>query len=123
MGMKSYVLLLTIIFSCRFGHAQNVGIGTTSPNNSAALDIRSTTKGLLIPSMTTSQRFAIPTPPNGLMVYDTDKNEYYHYDGSGWRIILNSNYWSRPVTSRDRIANISDSIGIGTNSPSERLDV
>lgn len=121
--MKSIVLVFIISLSCQAIYSQNVGIGTNSPNSSAALDIRSTTKGLLIPSMTTSQRFAIPTPPNGLMVYDTDKNEYYHYDGSNWRIILNSNYWTRPITSRDRIANTTDSIGIGTSSASERLDV
>ncbi|MDB4036557.1 DUF1566 domain-containing protein [Polaribacter sp.] len=36
-----------------------MGIGTTDPNGSAALDITSTTKGLLIPRMTALQRDAI----------------------------------------------------------------
>ena len=103
--------------------AGNVGIGTSTPNAKAALDISSTTKGLLIPSMTTTQRFAITTPPNGLMVYDTDKNEFYQYGGTSWKTILNSDYWSRPITSRDRIANATDSVGIGLSNAVERLDV
>lgn len=103
--------------------AQNVGIGTSTPNPKAALEIKSTSKGLLIPSMTTSQRFAITTPPSGLMVYDTDKNEFYHYNGSGWNALLNGTYWSRPITARSRIANTTDSVGIGTVSPTEWLDV
>lgn len=43
-----------------------VGIGTTTPNASAALDVTSTTKGLLIPRMTTAQRTAIASPAAGL---------------------------------------------------------
>lgn len=103
--------------------SQSVGIGTTTPNSKAILDLSSTNKGLLIPSMTTSQRFAISAPPNGLMVYDSDKNEFYHYNGTGWTAILNGGYWTRPITSRKKITNNVDSVGIGTNSPTEWLDV
>ncbi|MGC4100646.1 hypothetical protein [Ferruginibacter sp.] len=121
--MKQLLTLAFAIGSAFLLQAQNVGIGTTTPNSSAALEIKSTTKGLLIPSMTTSQRFAINNPPPGLMVYDTDKDEFYHYNGTGWTVIVNGSYWSRPITSRSRIANATDSVGIGTNSPTERLDV
>lgn len=118
--------ILTAFFLLIIGNelsAQSVGIGTNTPNPKAALEVNSTSKGVLIPSMTSSQRIAISTPPNGLMVYDTDKNEFYHYNGTGWRAILNGDYWSRPITSRDRITNFTDSIGIGTNSPTARLHV
>ncbi len=121
--MKSILLFLLLALTAQFINAQSIGIGTTTPNPKALLDINSTTKGILIPSMTTSQRFAITTPPGGLMVYDTDKNEFYHYNGSGWTAILNGGYWTRPITSRNRITNNSDSVGIGTNSPGEWLDV
>jgi hypothetical protein len=121
--MKQLFFLFLLLSIIKNSSAQNVGIGTPTPNPSAALEIKSTNKGLLIPSMTTSQRLAIVTPANGLMVYDTDKNELYHYNGTNWRPILNGEYWSRGITSRDRIGNSTDSVGIGTLSPTERLDV
>jgi hypothetical protein len=52
--------------------AQNVGIGTPTPNAKAALDISATDKGLLVPRLTAAQRTAITSPPQGLMVYQTD---------------------------------------------------
>jgi hypothetical protein len=52
-------------------HAQ-VGIGTTSPDGSAILDLTTTTRGLLLPRLTQAQRLAIGTPANGLIVYQTD---------------------------------------------------
>lgn len=104
-------------------NAGNVGIGTGSPNSNAVLDINSSTKGVLFPRMTTAQRLSIVLPPNGLVVYDTGKNELYHYAGTVWRALLNGEYWSRPITSRSRISNSSDSVGIGLTSPAEWLDV
>ena len=60
-------------------NAQSVGIGTTTPAASAQLDVSSTTKGLLIPRMTTAQRTAIVAPVKGLMVFDNDTNSFYQY--------------------------------------------
>ena len=66
-------------------HAQ-VGIGTSSPNASAVLDITSTTKGLLPPRMTAAQRNAIATPAQGLMIFCTDcgANGEPQYYNSAW---------------------------------------
>ena len=44
-----------------------VGINTTTPDASAALDITSTTSGLLIPKMTEVQKNAITSPATGLL--------------------------------------------------------
>lgn len=121
--MKILFIILLSAISCKCIQAQSVGIGTGTPNASAALDITSSTKGILIPRMTTSQRFSIPAPPAGLLVYDTDKNEFHQYNGTTWLAMLDADYWSRPITSRSRISNLNDSVGIGTNSPTERLDV
>jgi len=65
---KRYLLLL--IFG--FISSAQTGIGTTLPDTSAKLEIASTTKGLLIPRMTSAQRTAISNPANGLLVYQTD---------------------------------------------------
>jgi len=53
------------------GYAQ-VGVGTTNPHTSAALDVESTTKGFLPPRMTKVQMDGITTPSQGLVVYCTD---------------------------------------------------
>lgn len=50
----------------------NVGIGTTTPHSSAGLDVSSTDKGFLPPRMTKDQINAIPSPPDGMVVYNTD---------------------------------------------------
>jgi hypothetical protein len=121
--MKQFIIIIFTIITTHFLHAQGVGIGTSAPNSKALLDISSITQGVLFPRMTSTQRFNINTPPNGLMVYDTDKNELYQYNGIFWRAILNNEYWQRPITNRKRITNSVDSIGIGTNSPTEWLDV
>lgn len=63
----------------------NVGIGTTTPNSSALLDVSSTEKGILIPRMTTSQKNAIGSPANGLLIYQTDSTTgFYYYNASAW---------------------------------------
>ncbi|MDV7186154.1 hypothetical protein R3X25_02580 [Lutibacter sp. TH_r2] len=91
--MKNISLQLFFILAvvCNI-HAQ-VGIGTVNPNASSMLDIHSTTKGLLIPRMTTAQKNAISSPAEGLMVYDTDLDKFNFYNNSTWSIVeSNDNY-------------------------------
>lgn len=76
------IVFLFLIFSSMSNQAQ-VGIGTTNPNASSALDISSTTQGLLLPRMTTAQRSALSaTAANSLMVYDTDLKSFYYFDAT-----------------------------------------
>jgi hypothetical protein len=65
---KIYLILLFL----GFVSAAQTGIGTTAPDTSAKLDISSTSKGLLAPRMTATQRAAITTPATSLLVYQTD---------------------------------------------------
>ncbi len=71
---KIYLLIASCLLSyAAFCQNNNVGIGTTTPNASAKLDIYSSTQGLLIPRMNSAQRAAILAPlPNGLLVFDID---------------------------------------------------
>ena len=75
-------LILVLLFSTSL--TAQVGIGTTSPDASSALEVASTDKGFLMPRMTTIQREAIATPANGLMVFDTDTNSQWTYTGGVW---------------------------------------
>lgn len=84
--MKNFLLFAGLLFICT-AQAQ-VGIGTTSPEASSILDITSTTKGLLIPRMTQSDRTAIASPVAGLMVYQTDAPAgFYYHNGTTWNTV------------------------------------
>jgi hypothetical protein len=63
-----HLTILFFLFLSASTYAQT-GIGTTTPDASAALDITSTTKGLLIPRMTAAQRDAITSPTQGLIIF------------------------------------------------------
>ena len=64
----------------------NVGVNTT-PNASAILDVQSTTKGVRMPNMTTTQKNAIASPAAGLMVFDTTLAKLAVYSGTAWQTI------------------------------------
>ena len=65
--------------------AQSVGIGTTTPDASAKLDISSTTQGFLVPGLNSTQRSAIANPATGLLVFQTDGTTgFCYYNGTAW---------------------------------------
>jgi hypothetical protein len=64
----------------------NVGIGGTA-NASAILDAQSTTKGVRMPNMTTTQKNAISSPAAGLIVFDTTLSKLAVYSGSAWQTV------------------------------------
>ena len=70
--MRIKALLYVVSFLCFGVSVAQTGIGTTTPDVSAKLDISSTTKGLLVPRMTATERGAIATPAKGLLMYQTD---------------------------------------------------
>ena len=74
-------LLLLLLLVGAAAKAQNVGIGTATPDASAVLDLTSTGKGMLVPRMTAAQRAAIASPANGLLVYQTNGFFGFWYNG------------------------------------------
>lgn len=95
--MKNLIVLLCLgiafVFPEHILNAQ-VGMGTATPDNSAMLDVSSTTKGVLVSRMTQTQRQAISSPAQGLIVYQTDGTAGFYYNAGtsgspNWVILLN----------------------------------
>ncbi|NQU33838.1 MAG: tail fiber domain-containing protein [Bacteroidetes bacterium] len=122
--MKKLLLnlfLLLITFSAISQISVNTDGSTANP--SAMLDVKSTSKGILVPRMSTTQRGNISSPATGLLVFDTDENKFYYYDFSSWTKIESG------ITNWDLASNkltVSDtnySIGIGTTTPTGKFEV
>ena len=63
----------------------NTGIGINGPANAnACLDVQSTTKAFIFPRMTHTQKLAIPSPVEGMAVWDTTAHALSTYNGSAW---------------------------------------
>ena len=82
MKLKIFQLILVIFLFINLKITAQVGIGTTSPNATSMLDIQSTSKGILIPRMTTIQRDGIASPSTGLMVFDSNTQSFWYYSGA-----------------------------------------
>jgi hypothetical protein len=93
---NSMKVLFTFIFlgiqiSAQAQTTGSVGVGTTTPNANAVLDVTSTTKGLLIPRLTSAERTTLTsslnTTSNGLLIYNTSTLKFNYWDGSQWKDI------------------------------------
>lgn len=67
--------MIFILFSSNLIIAQ-VGIGTTNPHSSSILDIHSSEKGVLMPTLSSLQRDAITSPANGLLIYNSTTSNF-----------------------------------------------
>ncbi|MCP4802893.1 MAG: DUF1566 domain-containing protein [Bacteroidetes bacterium] len=89
--MKQFFIFLAAVVLTATTFAQ-VGIGTTTPDASSALDITSTTKGFLMPRMTAAQRDAISAPAQGLIIFCTNcasnEGELQVKHTSSWKNII-----------------------------------
>jgi hypothetical protein len=82
--MKIFTVLIVASLFPGFLHAQ-VGIGTATPDSSSILDLSSFNKGLLVPRMSSVNRGILPSPAEGLLVYQTDTpTGFYYYKNGGW---------------------------------------
>lgn len=85
------LMMLLILNLCNHKiTAQSMGISSTSitPDASSILEMRTTSKGVLIPRMTSAERDLISLPANGLMIYNTSTSRFNFYNGSAWVILV-----------------------------------
>jgi hypothetical protein len=92
----SFSFLLLILSSIHIFGQQNVAINNdgSDPHPLAILDVKSTSKGVLLPRMSSAERMAIQNPPEGLMIYDTDHQSIYFYTADG-----GANSWNNVMSS------------------------
>ncbi|MCX6304307.1 MAG: hypothetical protein NT040_05020 [Bacteroidetes bacterium] len=78
-----FIVILLLHSSLLFSQ---VAINTdgSPPDPTAMLDVSSTNRGLLIPRISTAARNLIPSPATGLLIYNTDDNQFNYYNGSYW---------------------------------------
>ena len=84
---KIFLLLVATVCTLQAIFPQSVAINNDASvaDASAALDIKSISKGMLLPRMTMAQRNAIATPANGLIIYQTDNTPgFYSYNATAW---------------------------------------
>ena len=91
--MKYYFLLSVLFILGLVPAFAQIGIGTTTPAPSAALEVSSTDndKGILIPRISAAQKDAIVNPAEGLLIYQiTAPVGFYYYAGTSWKWIANA---------------------------------
>ncbi len=81
--IKAYLLYTTVLLFAYANANAQIGIGTNTPDASSLLDLSSTTKGLLLPRMTTLQQTALVSPAIGLTVYNISNNQIETNRGDG----------------------------------------
>lgn len=100
--MKHFILSFSFILVYTFTLQAQVGINTASPNSSAALDVTSTDKGLLIPRVASTNDITAPTA--GMMVYQTGGTSgFYFYDGQ-WALVKSDNLGNHMATTNLNMA-------------------
>jgi hypothetical protein len=92
--VTSLVIFILILGKSGLKAQNTVGIGTPSPNANAVLDLVSPggNQGILVPRISTSQRqsmaFALGTAENGLVVFDTEVKQFFHWVDNTWVVGL-----------------------------------
>jgi hypothetical protein len=124
---KSFLLLVFMLSSMLLAQSVSINTDGAQPDNTAILDIKRSSKGLLIPRMTTLQRTSIAGPALGLTVYDIETNNHWVYRGDingGWVEIMHSldKHWDRSGLNIFT-TNGCGNVGIGTNTPTDKLTI
>ncbi|MCX6316422.1 MAG: hypothetical protein NTW29_03980 [Bacteroidetes bacterium] len=124
MNRKLLLTALSFLTISHFTHAQiTIGSPAGTPVAGAVLELRDTTRGLLLPRMTQTHMNAISTPPDGLLIYNTSSNTIYQYSQTAaqWKpIVADSSEWFFEPTSAKlylrRALNNADSFYYNTTS-------
>lgn len=97
-GMNKIFITVVFVAAVILSEAQNVSVNNAGipADATAMLDVSSTTKGILIPRMRTSDRLLITSPATGLLLYDVDTNSFWYFFSGAWKEIPNTSYSLTP---------------------------
>lgn len=122
--MKKAIGLYVVLAMYTSVWGQGVGVGTDSPDASAALDISSTSKGMLVPRLSSTQRELIISPAQGLLVFDVTTESFWFHNTTTWIELVDKVNTEVHRTNPDQIyLGLTDSVGIGTMNPDVKLQV
>ncbi len=111
-----------MFITLRISAQVSVSTNNSAPDGSAMLDVKSTTKGMLVPRMTSYGRDSIIGPANGLLIFCTSDNSFYANSGTPalphWQML--GSQW---VSMGSDIFYNQGNVGIGISSPMAKLDV
>lgn len=121
--MKNFSILLFILLGMSVQAQVAINTDGSAPNGSAMLDVKSSSKGVLLPRLTTLERATLGTTATiGLIVYDIDLKKLFFYNGTSWDEGGIGNYWMKSG-SNVYLNTLTDFVGIGTTAPVAKLDV
>lgn len=116
--LKNILCAVFSILALTNVNCQSGDNGTTSPADSAILDMASDDKGIVIPRMDSLGRTLITTPAKGLMIYQMDKQMgFYFYSGTSWKKVGDDAHQN----SSSRMT--APGVGIGTTTPDNSLQI
>ena len=125
--MKTLILLCLFFLSGFTGFGQSVGINEDGsvPDPSALLDVKSTSRGMLIPRMSSGERTAILNPGEGLLVYDNETATFWFYKAVGWTELVSGGRGTPSWNTNGSHVYTTNAgnVGIGTNTPVNKLTI
>lgn len=140
-----FVLLCLFQIVSNVSAQNNVGVGVLNPHPSSLLELSASDKGFLVPRMDSVSRNQITNPAQGLLVYDTDYNDFWYFDGVIWRRAVGPagqqgaqgpagplvpgtfgqtlHHDGTTWVANSLLYNDGTNVGVGNTSPAERLSV
>jgi hypothetical protein len=86
--MKKLSIVIALLLIQYISTAQNnVGVGTSTPDPSALLELKSNNQGVLPPRMSYDAVLAIPNPAEGLLAYDSSGHVLRMFNGTQWVVL------------------------------------
>ena len=135
-NLRCYLVVFFLSFFVYKGNTQlKIGSNPTTIGTSSLLELESTTKGMVLPRMTTTQVNAIVVPVKGMQVFNVDSNCISTYTGAAWQLHCSTGGpsssiepWYNTATGNGATSNTQNiyqtgNVSIGTSSTIFKLNV